>query len=129
MHEFSMAQRIMEAVLEAAKAHNAKRVIEVDLEIGALTLLNPKQLIFSLKVLSEKTAAEGAKFKINYVPARLKCLSCGHEGALKASFRDISHDWPTIFFRLKCPKCRSWDVKVLEGKSCVVKGIKISQGG
>lgn len=129
MHEFSTAQGIMEVVLNAAKAHNAKRVTEVSLEIGALTLLNPKQLIFSLQILSKKTVAEGAKFKINYVPARLKCSNCGYEGKLKASFRDENHDWLTILFRLECPNCQSKDVNVLEGKSCVVKGIKINRDG
>jgi len=124
MHEFSTAQMIIENVIKVAEKHNAKRVTEVNLEIGALTLLNLDQLTFSLAILSEKTIVEGAEFKINYTPVKLKCLSCGYENVINAkSFNN--YDWPEVVFQLKCVKCQSRDVEVVEGKSCIIKDIKI----
>jgi hydrogenase nickel incorporation protein HypA/HybF len=122
MHEFSTAQTIIESIIKVAEKHNAKCVAEVNLEIGALTLLNIEQLTFSLKVLSEKTIVEGAKFKINYTPVKLKCLNCGYESVIKAKSL-INCEWPEL--QLKCLKCESKEVEVAEGKSCVIKDIKI----
>ncbi|MBS7654964.1 hydrogenase maturation nickel metallochaperone HypA [Candidatus Bathyarchaeota archaeon] len=124
MHEFSTAQMIIENVIKIAEKYNAKRVAEVNLEIGALTLLNLDQLTFSLTILSEKTIVEGAEFKINYASAKLKCLNCGYESVINAdSFNN--YDWPEFILQLKCVKCESREVEVIEGKSCVIKDIKI----
>jgi hydrogenase nickel incorporation protein HypA/HybF len=124
MHEFSTAQTIIESVIKVAEKHNAKRVTEVNLEIGALTMLNSEQLTFSLKILSEKTIIEGAKFKINYIPVKLKCLNCGYETVIKADSL-INSEWPELILQLKCLRCQSRDVEVAEGKNCIIKDIKV----
>lgn len=123
MHEFSTAQTIIETIIKVAEKHNAKCITEVNLEIGALTLLNIEQLTFSLKVLSEKTIVEGAKFKINYTPVKLKCLKCGYETIVKAE--ELNYEWPELIFQFKCLKCGSKEVEAVEGKSCIIKDIKI----
>ncbi len=124
LHEFSTAQTIIENVIKVAEKYNAKRVTEINLEIGALTMLNLEQLTFSLKILSEKTIVEGAKFKINYIPVKLKCLNCGYETVIKTESL-INSEWPEFIFQLKCLKCQSKDVEVIEGRNCIIKDIKI----
>ncbi|MBS7658638.1 MAG: hydrogenase maturation nickel metallochaperone HypA [Candidatus Bathyarchaeia archaeon] len=124
MHEFSTAQTIIESILKVAEKHNAKRVTEVNLEIGALTMLNSEQLIFSLTILSEKTIVEGAKFNINYTPVKLKCLNCGYESIIDSESL-VNFEWTEFIFQLKCLKCQSREVEVIEGKSCIIKDIKV----
>ena len=60
MHELSMAQGIINAVLETAEANNATEVNEVTVEVGRLAMINPEQLEFILGVLIENTIMEDA---------------------------------------------------------------------
>jgi len=63
MHELSMAQGIINAVLETAEANNATEVNEVTVEVGRLAMINPEQLEFILGVLIENTIMEDAEIK------------------------------------------------------------------
>ena len=58
MHELSMAQGILNAVLETAEQNSATEVTEIVIEIGKLAMLNPEQVKFMLDVLSKDTIAE-----------------------------------------------------------------------
>jgi len=72
---------IVQTVLEAAKERGADKVLEINLEVGRLTFLNPEQLEFAFKVISEGTIAEGAKLKIRSVEPKVRCLRCGYMGS------------------------------------------------
>ena len=61
MHELSMAQGIINAVLDTAQENNATEVTEVTVEVGRLAMINPEQLEFILGVLIENTIMEDAK--------------------------------------------------------------------
>ena len=50
MHELSMAQGIINAVIDTAESNNATEVTEVGIEIGRLAMINPEQLRFMLSV-------------------------------------------------------------------------------
>ena len=65
MHELSMAQGIINAVLDTAKENNATEVNEVTIEVGRLAMINPEQLQFILGVLIENTLMEDAKIIFN----------------------------------------------------------------
>jgi len=52
MHELSMAQAIVDTIMEAAEKNNAEEILEVTIEIGMLTMLNSEQLKFLLDVLT-----------------------------------------------------------------------------
>jgi len=67
MHEFSMAQQIFSIVMKVAKENNVKKILEINIEVGQLTFLNPDQLKFALKVLSEDTIAQDAKIDPNLI--------------------------------------------------------------
>ena len=64
MHEFSMAQGILNAVLETAEENDANKVTDIVIQIGKLAMLNPEQLTFMLNVLIEDTIAENANIVI-----------------------------------------------------------------
>ena len=46
MHEMAIVQSIMEIVEQQAKMYNAKRVVRVSLEFGALTAVLPAAVSF-----------------------------------------------------------------------------------
>jgi hydrogenase nickel incorporation protein HypA/HybF len=137
LHELSMASSILEVVLEVALKNNAKRVLEVVVEVGELTLLNPDQLSMAFKVLSEGTIVEGARFEVKVVKARARCNKCSEEWDVSLS--DVS---PVIdhftflacsacdsekFFKRTCPKCREADFDFVSGRELVIKSIKIEK--
>ena len=106
MHELSMAQGIINAVLETAEANNATEVNEVSVEVGRLAMINPEQLEFILGVLIENTIMENAEIKFEEIPAEIR-----------------DHYAPLV----KCPECDSLSVETLNGKDIVVKNIVIEK--
>ena len=121
MHELSMAQGIINAVLETAEKNNATEVNKIYIEVGRLAMLNPEQLRFLLDVLVENTIAENAKIDISEIPVTISCPECRYEGI--ANLDDSDHYAPII----ECPKCENLRISILDGKDCVVKNIVVEK--
>ena len=73
MHELSMAQGIINAVIDTAESNNATEVTEVGIEIGRLAMINPEQLRFMLSVLVENTIVEDMRV-LQSLPLFSYCL-------------------------------------------------------
>jgi len=123
MHEYSMMQTVLEAVLNAAKPHKAEEVLEISLEVGELTFLKPEELKFAFSVLSKGTIAEKACLRIKRIRPRIKCADCGYEGYVK--YEEPEHHSLDIPLQLKCMKCGSTKVEITRGRECNVKNLKV----
>ena len=121
MHELSMANGILEAVIEKAEENNANEVIEVVVEIGKLALINPEQIMFLLEVLIEGTVASSAKFTIEEIPIEVDCPNCGYNGKVESD--ELDHYAPIV----NCPSCGSNNLHITNGKDCIVKNIIIEK--
>ena len=121
MHELSMAQGIINAVLETAQQNNATEVNEITVEVGRLAMINPEQLEFILGVLVDNTILEDAKIIFEEIPAEIDCFDCKFHG--EAILDDSDHYAPLV----KCPKCDSLGVDVINGKDIIVKNIVIEK--
>lgn len=121
MHELSMAQGIINAVLDTAQENNATEVNKVTVEVGRLAMINPEQLQFILGVLIENTIMEDSEIVFEEIPAEIQCLDCGFNG--EAILDDSDHYAPLV----KCPECDSLKVDTLNGKDIVVKNIIIEK--
>ncbi len=121
MHELSMAQGIINAVLDTANENDATEVTEVTVEVGRLAMINPEQLEFILGVLVENTIMDDAEIKFEEIPAEIQCYDCDFNG--EAILDDKDHYAPLV----KCPKCDSLNVETLNGKDIVVKNIVIEK--
>ena len=121
MHELSMAQGILNAVIENAEKSGATEVKEVTIEIGKLAHLNPEQLKFLLDVLTEDTIAEGTEFIMEEIPIEIECDKCDYVGIAKGDDSDFYS--PIV----ECPNCENKFVNVTNGKDCIVKNIIIEK--
>ena len=121
MHELSMASAIINTIIEAAEKNEAIKVLEVTVEIGQMTMLNPEQLKFMLEVLSEDTILSEAKLNMEEISIEIECLSCGFKG--KADFEEQDH-YLTI---INCPECDERNLNITAGRECNVKNIKIEK--
>jgi len=123
MHEFSMMERVLKTVLLEAEKHGAVQVLEVVLEVGELTHLNTDQLIFAFQVLSDGTIAEKAKLTVDRIPPRIECPQCGYLGPVSLGVPEVPLGYGTFF--LKCDSCGNRDLRILSGKECKIKNLKI----
>ena len=121
MHELSMADAMVKTIIDVAEKNDAEKILEVNIELGKLTLLNPEQLKFVLEVISKDTLLNGSKFEIEVIPIKVKCNVCNYVGSIDTDALD--HFAPII----KCPKCEG-DVTIISGRECNIKNIKIEKG-
>jgi hydrogenase nickel incorporation protein HypA/HybF len=121
MHELSMAQAIVDTVLDAAEKNDAEEVVEVTIEVGKLTMLNPEQLKFLLDIIVENTILENSELIIEDVAVEIECKNCEFEGLANT---DGSDHYLAIVL---CPECGGREVEIVKGRECNVKSIKIEK--
>jgi hydrogenase nickel incorporation protein HypA/HybF len=121
MHELSMAEAIVNTVVDAANKNNADEVLEVTIEIGNLTMLNPEQLKFLLEILVEDTIMKDAELIIEEIPITIECRNCDYEG--KANTEGSDHYLTVVI----CPECGERDLEIIKGRECNVKNIRIEK--
>jgi hydrogenase nickel incorporation protein HypA/HybF len=103
MHEMGIVQSIIEILEQQVQIHNAKRIVKVSLEFGALTAVLPSAVTFAFDVLSKGTVAEGAMLDIKIIPLKLKCNDCGLEV-------EIENYDPF------CSNCKSSRTEIIQGR-------------
>jgi hydrogenase nickel incorporation protein HypA/HybF len=121
MHEFSRASQIVEAVISEAEKQDAVKVIEVEIDIGDLTFLGIEQISFLYKILTDKTIAKNSKLKINQIPGRGRCDSCGYDGPL--SYLD-DKQFHIIVPTFNCPQCGK-SLSISAGRECIIRRIRM----
>jgi hydrogenase nickel insertion protein HypA len=121
MHEFSMMADIVEAALKSIENYEVENVEKVFLEVGELTFLNPLQLQFSFKILTEDSILKGADLVIEEKKAEIECTSCGYRGSLENEPKEDHFRIPQIF----CPKC-SGKINLLSGRECILRNIQMN---
>ncbi len=112
----------METAVDAAVQNNARKVVEVNIEIGEFTFLIPEQLIFNFEIASKNTILEGAKLLIIKKKGRLSCHDCGFEGE-----SEVDPEIPpqiASFSPMKCPSCGSSATEIIGGKEFIITDIR-----
>ncbi len=121
MHEYSIMVDIVKAALESIKDYEIENVEKVFLDVGELMFLNPEQLEFSFKVLTEENFLNGADLVIEEKKAEVECTSCGYKGHLPNKTEEDHFRIPRIF----CPRCKG-AVNLLSGRECIVRRIHMN---
>jgi len=123
MHEFSFAHNIFKVAEATALKYNAKKISEVYLEIGELTLIVPHLLRESFKMATHGSIAEGAELKIEIVPGKIRCRDCN-----KISTVTLNEEAQLTGLQLfQCKFCQSKNTEIIDGKKANVKNIKIQE--
>lgn len=125
MHELSLAMRIRQTILRAATEYEAQKVVEVDIEIGELSLFSPEQVQYWLHQLFRDTIAEGANVSVGTIPVWAKCAQCGYEGPIEVRSAPEFH----VFMpALTCPRCDAPNPTVERGREVIVKNLRVQKG-
>jgi hydrogenase nickel incorporation protein HypA/HybF len=109
MHELSLIQ----GVVEICEQHSdGRRVLEVTLEIGALSGVVPEALEFCFEAAVKDTLLEGAKLTINRVSATGFCTVCGVISTMETYFDS-------------CPCCGALSLDLRSGDEMRVKDLEV----
>lgn len=103
MHELSLTQNIVDLAVEHAEREDAKKILSITLEIGALSGVIAEAVEFAFDVCSKGTLAEGAALHIHRIAGKGRCLDCHKETELTT----LTHI---------CRHCGSLALETLQGQ-------------
>lgn len=112
MHELSIAQAIVDLVVEESERASASRVLGVTLSLGELSGVVEEQLRFCFPIVARGTLAEGAELKVEVVAGQGLCPRC------EAPF-------PMPRLLEPCPRCGALTSEVLAGRELSVASLEI----
>ncbi len=110
MHEMSIAQALIEQVIDNASHHGITKVTHIDVDLGVQRLVEPEAMQEAFRALAENTLAQHANLNLNEVPLRAQCLTC-----------DL-HFQPSLDDYL-CPHCQLASVRIIEGNDIILRAI------
>lgn len=109
MHELSIAQGVIEICEQNA---GGRRILEVTLEIGALSGVIPEALEFCFEAATRDTLLEGANLVIERIGATGLCSSCGVVSSMETYFDP-------------CPCCGALALDLRTGDEMRVKDLEV----
>lgn len=112
MHELSVTEGILNTALDEARKLGVSRIIRIKLAVGELSGIVPECVQEYFDILSEDTAACGARLDFTVLPAMLCCRECG------SKFR-MEH------MRLRCPVCMSGKADIIQGKEFYLEAMEV----
>ncbi len=112
MHEVSLAEQILPAVLDVAATHGAARVTGMTIRAGALQQIVPASLALALEAVALGTLAEGASLTLETEPVTARCRRCGLDFEVEA-------------FVFCCPTCGIADVETTGGTDLVLLAVEL----
>jgi len=114
MHEFSIADSLVEQLRDIAAEHGLPVIDRVELEIGELRQVIPDIMQLAFRETARGTPAEDAEFVIEEIEARAECRRC------QTAFRPTTWDY-------SCPDCGVADAQMLAGNALILKSIEANQ--
>lgn len=112
MHEFSVAQNIVEIVSKSFVKSGADRIISVEIDVGTLSGVVIDALDFAMDSAKKETPLERASIKMYNITANARCNNCKREFELND------------FFSV-CPYCNSVSFVIITGKELKVISIEV----
>jgi hydrogenase nickel incorporation protein HypA/HybF len=116
MHELSIAQQIMETVLEVVRQEGVTHIYSINIDIGELMAVDAESLQFGFSVLIEGTVLAGAALNIRTVPIKIRCNDCSAESAVEQ-------------YRLTCSRCGGRNVAVIQGEDLLISSLEVDTDG
>jgi len=109
MHEMSITSGIIDLCLEHAAG---RRILSIDVEIGALTSVMPEAVEFCFEACCRDTLLEGATLNIFRIPGMGQCKECGAITTIMELYGE-------------CQECRSSQMIITSGEELRVREIEV----
>lgn len=92
MHEFGIAQSLVDAATAAARTAGAAKVLTLRCRVGAMRQVDGKSLADAFELIRGDGLCAGATLSIEHVPIRTHCTKCAEHFPVR--------DW-----NWRCPRC------------------------
>lgn len=112
MHEFSIAQNIMDIAITELKKTKASTISEMELEIGVLAGVEYQALEFALEAIMKEQSMKSTKVLINKPEGKAKCRHCCRE-------------FKTDSMIIQCPFCNAFENDIIQGQELRLKSIVV----
>ncbi len=112
MHELSIVTSLLEAVEEHAQELGARRIVAINLVLGARSGIVADSLQFYFELLAPGTLAEDAQINVQRTPLRFHCAGC-----------DDAYIPAATDFR--CPRCGAVGQVIDDGSELLIESIEI----
>jgi hydrogenase nickel incorporation protein HypA/HybF len=120
MHEFSLAQSVIETILSVAYKKKVKRIKVVKLKFGTFALIQEDQFRFCFEIIkSDSEVTSNSNLEIIWIPGELKCLSCGFKGKIE----NIPQNHNELMPMFNCPSCQSYSTEIISGTELAIDSI------
>ena len=116
MHEFSICQTLVDAVLTEMRKIGSEhvRLLKTRVVVGGLRQIVPEYLEQAYDVLIRDTVAEGSVLKVEVTPVVGKCEDCGWNG-------DITKG------KFCCANCGSKRAQIMGGMELYLDNLEIEE--
>jgi hydrogenase nickel incorporation protein HypA/HybF len=114
MHELAVCQGLIAAVERVAREHRASVVTDVTVRVGVLSGVEPELLQRAFEIARAGTIARDAHMRIEAMPARVVCASCGTENEVALP-------------QLTCAACGDWRVRVMAGDELLLTEVGLDR--
>jgi hydrogenase nickel incorporation protein HypA/HybF len=115
VHEFAVAQSLLEIIEQEARPYAGAQVTRIKLRIGKLSAVVPDALRFAFEAITRGGIAEKACLEIEEVPLSIRCQKCQ---------ADFVVDDPFMI----CPQCGAIAVEMIAGRELEIKSMEIADG-
>ena len=133
MHEWSLANGIIESVIEEYNKNNAVKIIKIEIEVGEISQIETDTLREALETLKQETVMKDCEIVIEIEKTKLKCKNCGYiwdfeetkeklEPVNKNGDNPVHYLPESVAVFINCPHCKSPDLEVIGGR-----GVKINK--
>lgn len=112
MHELSICQALLDQVENIASTHQATEVVDITVEIGALSGVVPELLHRAFEVARIGTVAAGAHLILKATPVIVRCSACEQEHLVDTN-------------SLRCPNCEHWQTSVISGDELILRDVDL----
>lgn len=134
MHEFALAEAVVDAALETAARERMARLTRVVVRIGELQSIEREVFRFALAevIPASEPRLAGAEIVLETEPARFRCRPCGRAfsladtgGPADEDESEAIHFVPELAHAfLRCPDCASPDFEVEQGRGVVLQTLE-----
>ena len=110
MHEFSLAQNVVEIVEQAVTDNKASKATRVIIEIGKLSGVEIEAFKTAMEALQPGTLLGEAEIQYDIKEGLAQCQNCGTR-------------FPADNLFTPCPQCGAYHSDITQGKELLVKSI------
>ena len=134
MHEWALAEGVVETALEAASEDGCSRITGIKIKMGQLQQIDTEIFEFALREIIRPRGPiiDAARIEIEDEEAVLKCRNCGQEWLFDDALQKLSegekesiHFVPEIaHVYIACPACQSPDFEFVKGRGVWLDSIE-----